>query len=60
MSDNYDTFYSVPYKGVMIHAKYNRPQTREEFTVQGWPTVTLLSLHSAKCRITKIKGAVCA
>jgi hypothetical protein len=54
--DDYDTFYSVEYRGVMIHAKRNRTPGREEFTIQGWPTIPLLSLRSAKSRVTRIIG----
>jgi len=56
MPTNCDTFYTVQYRGVYIHARHNRALKREEFTIQGWPSVVLLSLHSAKCRITKILG----
>ena len=52
----YDTFYTIQYRGIHIHVKHNRTLKREEFTIQGWPTVILLSLRSAKCRITKILG----
>ena len=52
---DYDTFYTVQYKGYYIHAKYNRTLNREEFNISGF-NIPLKSLLSAKQRITKIIG----
>lgn len=50
-----DCFYTTSYRGVYIYSCLNRTKKREEFIIQGWPTV-VLSLHSAKIRITKMLG----
>ena len=51
---NYDTFYTLNYKGVYIHAKHNRALKREEFTVN---VKEFTSLLSAKRHITKLLKA---
>lgn len=51
---NYDTFYSIMYKGHFIMAKHNRMLKREEFTVDDKEFYSLLS---AKRHITKLLKA---
>lgn len=50
---DFDTFYTVQYRNVFVHARHNRTLKREEFTIHGCPSVVLLSLQSAKRRITE-------
>lgn len=52
----FDTFQTIIYKGIPIHTKYNRTLKREEVTIQGFESIVLKSVLSAKQRITKIKG----
>ena len=52
----YDSFITISYKGTYIHSKYNRTLKRTEVTIQGYPSILLKSVLSAKQRITKIKG----
>lgn len=47
---DYDTFYTVFWRGQYIHAKHNRTLKREEFTVLG---KMFLSLKSAKAYATR-------
>ena len=54
--NNYDTFYTIEYRGHYIHCKYNRDTKKEEFTLHGFHSIKLKSLLSAKQRITKIIG----
>jgi len=49
-----NTFYSMRYKQVYIHAHTDMETGKEVFTIQGYPTVILPSLLSAKQRITKL------
>ncbi|BCS53289.1 hypothetical protein GSbR_21850 [Geobacter sp. SVR] len=46
----HDTFYTVNYRGIYIHAKTDRIQGIEIFTVKG---KTFKSLHAAKLFATK-------
>ena len=50
----YDTFYTVKYKGLYIHARHNRALKCEEFTVNDKDFASLLS---AKRYITKLLKA---
>jgi len=54
--DDYDSVYTIRYKGQYIHARYNRITGKEEFTLQAYPTIILPSLLSAKQRVTKLLG----
>lgn len=48
----YDTFYTLQYKGVYIHARHNRATGLEEAQIHGESRI-LSSVHAAKCRITR-------
>jgi hypothetical protein len=52
--DEYDSFYTVEYRAMFIHAKYNRTKQREEFTIKGYPNLVFYSLLASKQRVTRI------
>ena len=49
--NDYDTFYTILYKGLYINAKYDRQAKREVFSVKGEQFNSLLS---AKRKVTKL------
>lgn len=53
----YDTFYTLQYKGVYIHARHNRATGCEEVQIHGERQI-LKSVHAAKCRITRRAGGL--